>query len=108
MYASHPIPPCTPEGEPGYVTTQIKTRWLTGDADTFRQGAAAFRNARDWAKPQRCDAIKPANESEATRPHSSSTEAGLGLVLASDASGGMTTMEANWMRRNMATAIAVL
>ncbi|KAG8421621.1 hypothetical protein J3458_003487 [Metarhizium acridum] len=47
MYTSHPIPPRTPEGKPGFVTTQIKTWGLTSNADTFRQGTSAFRNARD-------------------------------------------------------------
>jgi len=62
IYTSHPIQPSIPGGGPGYVTTQIKTFGLTGDADTFRRGAAAYRNARDWAKLQRDDAIKQANE----------------------------------------------
>jgi hypothetical protein len=62
MYTSHPIQPSIPGGRPGYVTTQIRTFGLTGDADTFRKGAAAFRNGRDWAKKQRDDAIKQANE----------------------------------------------
>ncbi len=30
--------------------------------DTFRQGATAYRNARDWTKEQRDEAFKRANE----------------------------------------------
>jgi len=49
MYTSHRIPPSAPNRGSGFVMTQIKTWGLTGDADTFRQGAAAYRNLRDWA-----------------------------------------------------------
>ena len=35
---------------------------MTGNAETFRQGATAYRNASDWAKEQRDKAIKRVNE----------------------------------------------
>src|SRR5271156_6090562 len=35
---------------------------MTGNIETFRQGATAYRNARDWAKEQRDEAIRRANE----------------------------------------------
>ena len=35
---------------------------MTDTAETFRQGATAYRNARDWAKEQREAAIVRANE----------------------------------------------
>ncbi|ERF73248.1 hypothetical protein EPUS_03080 [Endocarpon pusillum Z07020] len=35
---------------------------MTDTVDTFRQGATAYRNARDWAKEQRDEAIKRANK----------------------------------------------
>lgn len=35
---------------------------MTGDSETFRQGARAYRNARDWAEQQRNEAIIRANE----------------------------------------------
>ena len=39
------------------------TGWsITSDPETFRQGATAFRNASDWAKEQRDEAIRRANE----------------------------------------------
>lgn len=85
MYTSHPIPPRTPEGKLCFVTTQIKTWGLTGDADTFRQGASAFRNARDWAKEQRDNAIQQANER--AKRVASFTASGLGLDLADEGSG---------------------
>ena len=62
MYASHPIQPSTPGGEPAYVMTQIQTFSLINDLDTFRQGAAAYRNGRDWAKLKRDEAIEKANK----------------------------------------------
>ncbi|TWU73478.1 hypothetical protein ED733_000418 [Metarhizium rileyi] len=81
MYTSHPISPRTPEGKPGFVMTQIKTWGLTGDADTFRQGASAFRNARDWAKEQRDNAIQQANQVAARKHVVFSTASGLCLGL---------------------------
>lgn len=62
MFACHPIPPRSPGEEPGFLTPQIETWGLTGNADKFRQGASAFRNARDWAQGKRDAAIKQANE----------------------------------------------
>jgi len=35
---------------------------MTDTADTFRQGAGAYRNLKDWAKEQRDDLIRQANE----------------------------------------------
>lgn len=42
--------------------TQIKGWSLTSDLETFRQGATAYRNGREWAKTQRDHAIAQANE----------------------------------------------
>ncbi|KAJ4180947.1 hypothetical protein NW759_017218, partial [Fusarium solani] len=61
-YASHLIEPSTPGAQPGYVMTQIKGWSLTSDLETFRQGATAFRNGRDWAKQRRDEIIAQANE----------------------------------------------
>ncbi|KAF2805314.1 uncharacterized protein BDZ99DRAFT_541115 [Mytilinidion resinicola] len=57
MYTSHPA-----EGRPEHFTNQLKGWSITGDPETFRQGATAYRNARDWAKEQRDEAIQQANE----------------------------------------------
>lgn len=65
MYTSHPIPPLSAGGQPGCAMTQINTWGLTGDATSYRKGAAAYRNARDWAKQQRDNAIRQANEKAA-------------------------------------------
>ncbi|RFU24503.1 hypothetical protein B7463_g11836, partial [Scytalidium lignicola] len=45
-----------------YHMTQVKAWALTSDPDTFRQGAMAFRNARDWARGHRDKFIAAANE----------------------------------------------
>lgn len=62
MYTSHPAQSTGPESRIEYCTTQLNTWGLTGNLDSFRQGATAFRNARDWAKEQRDKAIAQANE----------------------------------------------
>ncbi|PTB40416.1 hypothetical protein M441DRAFT_28232 [Trichoderma asperellum CBS 433.97] len=62
IYATHAIQPSSPAGQPGFVVTQLGAFALTNDVDTFRRGAAAYRNGRDWAKKQRNDAIEQANE----------------------------------------------
>ncbi|CAG9945337.1 unnamed protein product [Clonostachys rosea f. rosea IK726] len=61
-YTSHLIPPSTPEMPSGYAMTQLKGWSMTSDVDTFRQGAAAYRNGKDWAKQQRDEAIAQANK----------------------------------------------
>lgn len=62
MHTTHITPPAGPGQPPEYHMSQINTWGLTGNADTFRQGAAAFRNGRDWAKEKRDQFISAANE----------------------------------------------
>ena len=62
MYACHPIPTSAPGAQPGFVTTQLNSWSMTGNPDVFREGAAAYRNGRDWAKQQRNELIKRVNE----------------------------------------------
>ena len=61
MYTSHPVQQSDPRRGAGYAMTQIKGWSMTSDLETFRQGARAFRNAIDWTKQQRDDAIDVAN-----------------------------------------------
>ncbi|OJD13356.1 hypothetical protein ACJ73_09211 [Blastomyces percursus] len=42
--------------------TQLRSFAMTDNRDTFRSGACAYRNARDWAKERRDEFIKSANE----------------------------------------------
>ncbi|EER39904.1 conserved hypothetical protein [Histoplasma capsulatum H143] len=70
MYATHIGKPDDPNSRPEYFMTQLNGWCMTGNLDTFRQGASAYRNARDWAKEQRDGFIRAANEkhSEAHSP----------------------------------------
>ena len=61
MYTSHPSQPTGPENRPEYHMTQLNTWGMTGNPETFRQGATAYRNARDWAKEKRDGFIEAAN-----------------------------------------------
>ena len=73
VYATHPTKPSGAgegvDGRPGYVMTQIRAYAMTSDIETFRRGAAAYRNAVDWAEGQRKEAIKQANERVASQNH---------------------------------------
>lgn len=63
MYTSHPIQPTNSlENRPEYFMHQLNAWSMTGNTESFRQGATAYRNARDWANEQRDNAIKRANE----------------------------------------------
>ena len=61
LYTSHPSQPANPGGRPEYYMNQLKGYAMTSDSETFRQGAAAYRNARDWAKEKRDGFIEAAN-----------------------------------------------
>ncbi|KAM5473703.1 hypothetical protein MauCBS54593_002501 [Microsporum audouinii] len=62
LYATHLIAPREHNGRPKYIMTQLKGWLMTSDLETFRKGATAYRNARDWAKEQRDKFIRAANE----------------------------------------------
>ena len=62
MYTSHISPPHTAGGRPETYMNQINTYGMTGSANAFRAGAAAYRNTRDFAKTERDRAILQANE----------------------------------------------
>jgi hypothetical protein len=71
MYTTHPTQSVA--GSLEYHMVQIKAWALTGDPDTFRQGAAAFRNARDWAQEIRDGFISATNERAPDIGHKPST-----------------------------------
>ncbi|KAF3484297.1 uncharacterized protein GIQ15_03621 [Arthroderma uncinatum] len=62
LYTTHPTAPRESDGRPEYIMTQLNAWSMVGNADGFRHGASAYRNARDWAKEQRDDLIKSVNE----------------------------------------------
>ncbi|KND91877.1 hypothetical protein TOPH_03330 [Tolypocladium ophioglossoides CBS 100239] len=61
LYAHHVRAPATSGERPEYDMTQIDTWGMTGNLDTLRRGATAFRNARDLAKRHRNSFIQAAN-----------------------------------------------
>ncbi|TWU70457.1 hypothetical protein ED733_000398 [Metarhizium rileyi] len=61
LYAHHATGPTAEEEQPEYHMIQIDSWGMTGNVDTFRRGATAFRNARDLAHQRRETFIKAAN-----------------------------------------------
>ena len=61
IYTAHSTP-TGPSGRPEYHMNQLRSFAMTDTPDSFREGAAACRNARDWAEEQRNKAIMQANE----------------------------------------------
>ncbi|KAK3700528.1 hypothetical protein LTR37_015929 [Vermiconidia calcicola] len=59
MYATHPRESAS--GGTEYYMTQLETYAMTGNANSFRGGAAAYRNAREWTQRQRDLFIADAN-----------------------------------------------
>lgn len=62
MYSSHPTKPIGHSNHPEYHINQLDGWCLTGNLKTFREGATAYRNARDWTKEKRDEFIEAANE----------------------------------------------
>ena len=62
MFTIHPSQPTSSGSRPEYFMHQLNTWGMTGNVETFREGATSYRNARDWAKEQRDEAIRRANE----------------------------------------------
>ncbi|KAG5301145.1 hypothetical protein I7I48_01058 [Histoplasma ohiense] len=62
IYATHISKSGDPDSRAEYIMTQLKGWSLTSDLETFRQGASAYRNGRDWAKERRDEFIRVANE----------------------------------------------
>ncbi|KAI9814331.1 MAG: hypothetical protein M1832_005911 [Thelocarpon impressellum] len=61
IYSVHPVRPKEAGARPEYHMSCIGSWALTVSAQQFRDGICAIRNARDWAKEQRDDAIRAAN-----------------------------------------------
>ena len=62
MFTIHPSQPTSSGSRLEYSMHQLNTWGMTGNIETFRQGATYYRNGRDWAKEQRDEAIRRANE----------------------------------------------
>lgn len=59
IYATHPRESAT--GGTEYYMSLLNGYFMRGDSETFRNGAAAYRNAREWAQEQRDNFITNAN-----------------------------------------------
>lgn len=69
LYAIHAVRRGPPAPRPEYFITLVGSWGIDGDVESFRRGTAAFRNARDWARQQREDAIRKANAAARARPN---------------------------------------
>ena len=70
IYSTHANQSNNPQHPIEYRTTQLNGWKITGNPDTFRQGASALRNARDWAKEKREELISAANSKVLSPEHS--------------------------------------
>lgn len=61
IYTTHPKLSNDAQNLTEYRMMQLRGWKMTDTADTFRQGASALRNARDWAKEKREEIIAAAN-----------------------------------------------
>ncbi|KAF2158771.1 hypothetical protein M409DRAFT_30729 [Zasmidium cellare ATCC 36951] len=59
LFATHPRESSSSEAD--YYMTQLRAYAVTDTADSFRNGAAAYRNAREWTQQQRDCFITNAN-----------------------------------------------
>ena len=70
MYTTHPTISKDGTNSTQYRMTQLNGWHMTGNINTFREGAAAVRNARDWAKETREKLIGAANRKAPYSEHS--------------------------------------
>ena len=70
LYSMHLTPSRRPNIPIEYRMTQLNGWDMTGNPDTFRQGASALRNAREWAKEKREELIITANGKVPDAEHS--------------------------------------
>ena len=61
LYTTHPTQPAGLHNRPEYFMNQFRSFSMTDTSKTFRQGATAYQNARDWAKEKRDGFIEMAN-----------------------------------------------
>ncbi|KAM3417079.1 hypothetical protein BST61_g8655 [Cercospora zeina] len=96
LYSTHPRQSTT--GATEYQMTQLGAYAMTHTTDSFRQGAAAYRNARDFAKEQRDQLISNANaiaRSASTDVSSSQTDnrTGVSFAIANNSFGSDTSAD---------------
>ena len=83
LYTTHRTRSNNPNRDYEFRMTQLRGWDMTDNPDTFRQGASALRNARDWAKEKREELITAANAKVLDAEHSdlvSSTQSFVSLL----------------------------
>ena len=75
IFSVHTLPPTGAGGQTQYVLCQLRSFAMTDTPETFRAGATAYRNLRDWALERLDEVIEKANNKHGklTQPHKSST-----------------------------------
>lgn len=86
IYSTHPKQSAT--GDTEYYMTQLNTYGMTGNIETFRQGVAAYRNARDLSKEQRDKFIARANTLAQNLPATATPSSRNGSVVANPIAAG--------------------
>lgn len=61
MYTTHPVKSTNPKNPIEYRMTQLNSYAMTGNPDSFRQGAGAWRNGREYMDANRKASIAAAN-----------------------------------------------
>ncbi|KAH7131138.1 hypothetical protein EDB81DRAFT_131137 [Dactylonectria macrodidyma] len=74
LYAIHPIYSSISD-RTEFIMTQLRAISLFDDLDSLRKGVAVYRNALDWARKQRDEAINQANARVHRRRHKAGNQA---------------------------------
>lgn len=107
MYTTHPTQPRNVETSPEYHMTQLRSLAMTDNAARFREGASAFRNARDWAKEQRDDLIAAANTRVIGMPRETSTLESSGHSMLSQSTHELAQLESETSADELALEVSV-
>ena len=100
MYTTHPTPSGDPTKSAEYRMTKINSFAMTGNPDSFRQGAGALRNARGWAKEKREELMAAANGKAPNTDHSGLDKSCTRMVFGVDkANGSYGQMETIYEQR---------
>ena len=74
MYTTHPTRPANSEDQPEYRMKQFASYAMTHNSESFRQGATAYRNSRDWTREKRDEFIRAANGRVTSQPQNMPVE----------------------------------
>lgn len=90
FYTMFPTEPADPTGNPVYQMYEVKILLLTQDAEGCRDGITWFRNARDFAKDVRDEAIASANKVALDRHNGAPAPASTNQLLVSGPTNGVS------------------